>query len=83
MEERPGKPSLQIAGFQVWVHNQPYASSDNPSDIDCLDVTAHCGAQGASVWATGAILGASSFDRFASQCNVLYATSRRGVTLLV
>lgn len=70
---RLGPPDLQLAGFQVWVHGQPYAGSAEPHDADWLTVTAHCGASGASVWASGALLTASAFDRLARGCEELYA----------
>jgi hypothetical protein len=70
---RLGAPDLQLAGFQVWVHSQPYAGSEEPHDADWLTVTAHCGASGASVWASGTILTASAFDQFARHCDELHA----------
>ncbi len=53
-EERLGEPDLKLAGFQLWVHG--WESSSPKPDEDWLNVTAHCGAHGASVWASGAIL---------------------------
>jgi hypothetical protein len=72
LKESLGKPSLQIAGFQVWVHNQAFPDSASAHDTDWLDVTVHCGALDASVWVSGAILSSSAFDRFASACVALY-----------
>ena len=70
---RLGRSDLQLAGFELWVHGRPYAGSDEPYDADWLTVTAHCRASGASVWASGAILTASAFDRLARGCDELYA----------
>lgn len=53
-EERLGEPDLRLAGFQLWVHG--WESSSPNTDDDWLNVTAHCGAHGASVWASGAIV---------------------------
>ena len=68
-----GPPDLHLGAFQLWVHNQPYAGTDEPYDADWLSVTAHCGASGASVWATGAILTSSSIDRFRTACDQMRA----------
>lgn len=51
-----GAPDLIIAGFQVWVHGYQYPELTDAWDGNWLRVTAHCGASGASVWASGAIL---------------------------
>jgi hypothetical protein len=46
--ERLGPPELKIAGFQLWVHSYELD--------DWLQVSAHCGAKGAEVWAAGSLL---------------------------
>jgi hypothetical protein len=58
-----GQPDLQIAGFQLWVHNC--------DDEFWLNLTAHTGALGASVWASGSILKLSDLAGLASQCEAL------------
>jgi hypothetical protein len=54
LRERLGEPDLKLAGFQLWVHGPETASPK--TDEDWLNVTAHCGAHGASVWASGALV---------------------------
>lgn len=49
-----GEPDLRLAGFQLWVHGPPVV--DPRPYEDWLNVTAHCGAGGASVWTSGEIL---------------------------
>lgn len=53
--EEYGRPDLQIAGFQLWIHGleRPGAAAE---DGDWLRVSAHCGERGASVWAEGSII---------------------------
>ncbi|HEU4455241.1 MAG TPA: hypothetical protein VFR81_19410 [Longimicrobium sp.] len=53
-EDRLGEPDLALAGFQLWVHG-PDTVGPGGYD-DWLRVTAHCGAHGASVWASGEIV---------------------------
>jgi hypothetical protein len=79
--EKLGPPDLKLAGVQIWVHGRQYPNSQEPYDLDWLNVTAHCGESGASVWVNGAILGSSSFATFVRDCKVLYA-SLEGVAVL-
>ena len=58
--EQLGPPSLRLAAFQLWVH--------------WLNVTAHCGQAGASVWATGAILDTIGLLRFRDELEQLHQT---------
>jgi hypothetical protein len=53
---RLGQPQISLAGFQIWIHGRERPDSDDYWDGNWLRVTAHCGGQGASVWATGSIL---------------------------
>lgn len=59
-----GEPDLSLAGFQLWIHG-------HDADEDWLRVTAHCGAAGASVWASGQILQLADIVRFEVQCGDL------------
>ena len=58
-----GQPDLKIAGFQLWVHNC--------DDENWLNVTAHTGAMGASVWTSGSILMLSELAGLAEHCEAL------------
>ena len=76
-----GEPDLKIGGLQIWVHGLEYAGAAEPYDADWLRVTAHCGSAGASVWASGAILTASGFERFAQGCHRLYESLQGSASL--
>jgi hypothetical protein len=54
--EQLGPPDLKAAGFQLWVHGRQFPDSSDYDDGSWLRVTAHVGAAGSSVWASGAIL---------------------------
>jgi len=51
-----GKPDIEISGLQIWIHGRQFPDSEDYWDGNWLRVTVHCGAQGASVWATGSIV---------------------------
>jgi hypothetical protein len=76
-----GEPDLKMGGLQIWVHGLEYAGAAEPYDADWLRVTAHCGSAGASVWASGAILTASGFERFAQGCHQLYESLQGSASL--
>ena len=56
--ENLGAPDIKLADFQLWVHSRQFPQSEDVWDGNWLNVTAHCGSQGADVWVSGAILGA-------------------------
>ena len=62
--EQLGPPSLRLAAFQLWVHGWQFPEARDKWDGHWLNVTAHCGQAGASVWATGAILDTIGLLRF-------------------
>ncbi len=66
-----GLPSLKIAGFQLWVHGREFPDSDDYWDGNWLNITAHCGAQGASVWVSGAIITTMDIAMFLRKCERL------------
>ena len=68
-----GEPDLRLAGLQLWVHGRQYPNSHDHDDGNWLMVTAHCGANGASVWANGAILMTSDIDGWACGVEALEA----------
>jgi hypothetical protein len=54
--EQHGPPDFKIAGFCVWVFGREFEAAQDYWDGNWLRVLAHCGAQGAVVRASGAIL---------------------------
>ena len=69
--EELGEPALKVAGFQLWVHGRQFPDSTDYYDGNWLRVTAHAGAAGASVWASGAILMVPDLIRWADECEAL------------
>ena len=69
--EELGDPDLKVAGFQLWVHGRQFPDSADYYDGNWLRVTAHSGASGASVWASGAILTVTDLLQWAQECDVL------------
>jgi hypothetical protein len=67
-----GSPSLKISGFQIWIHGRQFPNSNDHWDRNWLNVTAHCGAAGASVWASGSIITTMDVERFLTECQRLY-----------
>lgn len=56
--ENLGAPDIKLAEFQLWIHSRQFPQSEDFWDGNWLNVTAHCGSQGADVWVNGSILGA-------------------------
>jgi hypothetical protein len=67
-----GSPDLEIAQLRVWVHERPYAASDEPYDRDWLVVTAHCANEGAAVVIHGPFAASSGVERLADGCDIMY-----------
>jgi hypothetical protein len=67
-----GSPDIRIAGLQIWVHGYQFEEADNNDDRNWLRVSAHCGANGASVWVSGTYLQVYDIDKFASDAEMLY-----------
>lgn len=51
-----GKPAIEISGLKIWVHGRQFPDMEDYWDGNWLRITAHCGAQGSSVWASGPII---------------------------
>jgi hypothetical protein len=66
-----GPPALNLAGFQLWIHGRQFRDSQDYWDGNWLNVTAHCGSNGASVWASGAIIMVSDLVGLATECEAL------------
>lgn len=67
-----GPPDMHLAGFQLWVHRREFPELHDYDDGNWLEVTAHVGAAGASVWTTGPILMTVDIERWRRGCQQLY-----------
>ena len=67
-----GPAALKVVGFQLWVHGRQFPDVQDKWDADWLNVTAHCGANGASVLISGAILMTTDIEHWAAQYQRLY-----------
>lgn len=59
-----GAPDLKLEGLQIWIHGRQFPDSGDYWDGNWLRVTASCGGNGASVFATGSIIHLSELDRW-------------------
>jgi len=57
-------PDLKLEGPQIWIHGRQFPDAADYWDGNWLRVTAHCGGNGASVFATGSIIHLSELDRW-------------------
>jgi len=71
--DKLGKPELKLAGFQLWVHNRQFPEHEDYWDGNWLNVTAYCGAQGASVTVTGSIVHLSDIACLLKGAESMYA----------
>ena len=69
-----GEPDLKIEGLRVWVHGREFPDSHDHWDGNWLNVTAHCSANGASVFATGMIIRLPELDRWRVETERLLKT---------
>jgi hypothetical protein len=69
--EELGEPALRIDGFQLWVHGYQFPDSTDEWDGNWLWVTAHCGAAGAAVWVSGALLTVPDILHLEEECEAL------------
>ena len=72
--DRLGPPDIKLAGVQLWVHSRQFPNSQDYWDANWLNVTAHCGAAGASVWTTGSILHLGELTKLLLGMKQLYQT---------
>ena len=72
--DRFGPPDIKLAGFQLWVHGRQFPDAQDYWDANWLNVTAHCGAEGASVWTSGSILHLGELTQLLSGMKQLYKT---------
>src|SRR5689334_5608299 len=76
-----GRPALAVAGFRLWVHSRQFPDRHDADDGNWLNVTAHCGAAGASVWVSGAILMTTDLARWAEGCQQVLGGLAQEATL--
>lgn len=76
-----GTPALKFVGLQLWIHGRQFPEAQDFWDGNWLNVTAHCGANGASVWASGAIVMVSDIAHWATQCEALYESGQGDASL--
>lgn len=69
-----GEPDIKLAGFQLWVHGHEFPQADDYWDGNWLQVTAHCGDEGASVFARGPIVGLSELYAWKGECEQMQTT---------
>lgn len=67
-----GPPALEVAGFQLWIHGRESPDAHDYWDGNWLNVTAHCGGNGATVWTSGAIVMVSDLARWTMALESLY-----------
>jgi hypothetical protein len=81
LENTLGEPDFQLAGLRIWIRGRQFPASDDYWDGNWLTVTAHCGARGASVWASGPIIHLSEIAVFLQGAEAMH-TSLEGEAVL-
>jgi hypothetical protein len=69
-----GNSDLTLGPLVLWVHGYENDRADNFYDANWLRVTAHCGAQGASVEVSGSILLTSELQAWCEDLRELHRT---------
>jgi len=72
--EQLGPPSVRLAFIQIWVYARQFPDAHDRWDGNWLNVVVHCGKDGASVWAQGAILDTVAFSHFKDDLDRIYRT---------
>ena len=68
-------PSIELGGFQIWVHRRQFPDVHDRWDGNWLHVTAQCAQAGAIVAAGGPILDAADLQRFRDELAALAGTT--------
>lgn len=76
-----GEPDIKIAGLAIWIHGREFPDSKEYWDVNWLNVTVCCGAQGASVKADGSIIFLSEISELLSGVEGLYNGSNSEVRM--
>jgi len=71
--EQHAPPHFKIAGFSVWMFARQFDAAEDYWDGNWLRVLAQCGAEGALVRASGAILHLSELQRWLEELKPLHA----------
>jgi hypothetical protein len=74
-------PSIELGGFQIWVHRRQFPDAHDRWDGNWLHVTAQCAQAGAIVAAGGPILDAADLQRFRDELVSLQASRARQAEL--
>lgn len=72
--ENLSAPDIKLAEFQLWVHSRQFPQADDYWDGNWLNITAHCGSQGAEVWVSGPILHAPDVARWLAALETMNQT---------
>ena len=72
--DKLGPPQIRLVGLQIWVHGRQIPEATDYWDGNWLNVTAHCGAMGADVWTSGAIIHLPEIKDWADACEKMYKT---------
>jgi hypothetical protein len=67
-----GEPDIKLAGLRLWIHGYQFEAEDY-WDGNWLNVTAHCSAEGASVFTSGPIVHLSELHTWSFQCEQMYS----------
>lgn len=67
-------PSIELGGFQIWVHRRQFPDAFDRWDGNWLHVTAQCAQAGAIVAAGGPILDAADLQRFRDELAAIHGT---------
>jgi hypothetical protein len=69
-----GPPQIRLEGLQIWVHSRQFPEATDYWDGNWINVTVHCGAKGADVWTSGAIIHLPEIKGWADACEQMYKT---------
>lgn len=59
-----GSPAIKLMGLQIWIIGRQFPNSNDYWDANWLNVVAHCGTAGASVWIRGPIIHLREIDHW-------------------
>ena len=69
-----GDPDIKLDDFQLWIHGRQYPNEQDYWDGNWLNVTAHCGSNGADVWTSGDILHVPDLARWLESLELMNQT---------
>jgi hypothetical protein len=71
-EQRPA--DIKLAGLEIWVHGRQFPDTEDYWDGNWINITAHCGASGASVWVNGSIVHLREIAHLLTGVEALYSS---------